>query len=243
MNPMNLNTDSNKDRLIVALDFEDISLAKNLVEELGDEVTFYKVGLELAMTKDYFDFIEWLGQKGKRVFADLKLFDISQTVGKAVKNLAKYKNIDFLTIHAASRDIIHQAFINKGHIKILAVTILTNLDQKDLNDMGFDQNLSLAQMVIKRAILAKECQIDGVIASGLEASAIRENVGNEFLIVTPGIRPDFLVNELDDQKRVIDVQAAFKNGADYIVVGRPISKNSNPKNVARQIQEQIAQIF
>lgn len=235
---------SNKDRLIVALDFEDINQAKLLVEELGDEVTFYKIGLELSMSSGYFELVNWLGQKNKKIFADLKLFDISATVGKTIKNLSKYSNIDFVTIHASSRDIMNQACENKGHIKILAVTVLTNLDQNDLNDMGFDQKISLENMVINRALLAKECQVDGVISSGLEACNIRKNTDEDFLIVTPGIRPDFLMtNKSDDQKRVVDVKTAFNNGADYIVIGRPIAQSDNPKLVASKIQQQIAEVF
>jgi orotidine-5'-phosphate decarboxylase len=234
---------SSKDRLIVALDFDDIMAAKAMVENLSDEVTFYKVGLELSMSKDYFELINWLSQRGKKVFADLKLFDISATVGKAIKNLSKYPNIDFVTIHSASRDIMSQAFINKGHIKILAVTVLTNLDSGDLKDMGFDDRISLQDLVVKKAKLAKDCNIDGVVSSGQEAQIIRKNTSDDFLIVTPGIRPDFLNNDADDQKRVVDVKTAFLNGSDYIVVGRPITKNTNPKRVASKIQEQISELF
>ncbi len=235
--------ESNKDRLIVALDFDNVAKAKELVETLGDEVTFYKVGLELSMSDGYFDFIEWLKIKNKKVFADLKLFDISATVGKAIKNLSNYSNIHFVTIHSASRDIMKEAILNRGHIKILAVTILTNLDSQDLNDMGFDMEMSLEEMVIKRTKLAKDCNVSGVISSGLEAGEIRKNTDDNFLIVAPGIRPDFLLNKDDDQKRVIDVKNAFKNGVDYIVVGRPISKSNEPKEVARKIQQQISEVI
>lgn len=234
---------NSKERLIVALDFENIDQAKELVEKLGNSVVFYKVGLELAMSSNYFELIKWLGEKDKKVFADLKLFDISNTVAKAVQNLTKYSNINFLTIHTASKDIMRGAVSSKGKIKILAVTILTNLDKSDLDDMGLDPNISLADMVIKRAKLAQSCEIDGVICSGLEAQNIRKNTNDDFLIITPGIRPDFLVNKDDDQKRVVDVKTAFKNGADYIVVGRPISQSSNPQEIASKIQEQISQIF
>ncbi|MFT6107067.1 MAG: orotidine-5'-phosphate decarboxylase, partial [Rickettsiales bacterium] len=151
----------NKDRLIVALDFPDIKSAQNLVEKLGDEVTFYKIGLELLMGGNYFEMIDWLAKRNKKVFADLKLYDISATVGKAVKNLSKYSNIEFLTIHAASLGIMQEAAKNKGNMKLLAVTVLTNLDQDDLADMGFDPDLSLENLVIKKAKLAKESGIDG----------------------------------------------------------------------------------
>lgn len=234
---------SNKERLIVALDFDNTNDAKRLVEILGEEVTFYKVGLELAMSGDYFELIEWLGKKDKKVFADLKLLDISATVGKAIKNLSNYKNINFVTIHTGSKDMMRQAIANSGHIQVLAVTILTNLDQNDLNDIGFDKEVSVKDCVINRAKLVHDCKVDGVISSGLEAKEIRENTDDNFLIVTPGIRPDFLNNKSDDQKRIVDVKKAFNNGADYIVVGRPISQNENPKEVASKIQQQISQII
>lgn len=232
-----------RERLIVALDFDNVEKAKNLVEQIGDEVVFYKIGLELLMSNSYFDLINWLAQKNKKVFADLKLFDISNTVAKAIKNLHNYSNIQFLTIHTASRDIMKQAVASKGQIKILAVTILTNLDENDLRDMGFDTQISLEEMVIKRAKLAQDCEIDGVISSGLEANSIRKNTDDSFLIITPGIRPDFILNQKDDQKRIVDVKTAFKNGADYIVVGRPISASNNPREIAQKIQQQIAEAF
>lgn len=234
---------NSKDRLIVALDFENSQKAKNLVEILGDEVNFYKIGLELLMSDQYFDLIKWLEEKNKKVFADLKLFDISNTVAKAISNLKQYSNINFLTIHTASQDIMQKAVQAKGNIDILAVTILTNLDQNDLLDMGFDPNISLQDMVVKRAKLANDCGVNGVICSGFEAQDIRKNTDDDFLIITPGIRPDFLQNKDDDQKRIVDVKKAFENGADYIVVGRPISKNDNPKEVAVKIQQQILEVF
>lgn len=228
-----------KDRLIVALDFDNIQKAKNLVEELADQVTFYKIGLELMMGSQYFELIKWLEQKNKKVFADLKLFDISNTVYKAIKNLNQYSNIEFLTIHTASKDIMQKAVAAKGNIKLLGVTVLTNIDKSDLNEMGFAQELSLSDLVIKKAKLAQECGVDGVISSALESSLIKKNTHDNFLVITPGIRPDFLKNNSDDQKRIVDVKTAIKNGSDYIVVGRPISKNPYPKEVARKIGEQI----
>lgn len=230
---------NNNDRLIVALDFENSKQAKSLVEELGDEVNFYKVGLELAMSPDYFELISWLAKKNKRVFADLKLYDIANTVAKAVKNLTKYDNIEFLTIHTASREIMTQANNNKGNIKILGVSILTNLDQNDLHDIGFDKDYNITDLVIKKSKLAKECGLDGVISSAIEAKTIRENLGDEFLIVTPGIRPDFLPKTNDDQKRVASVNEALNNGVNYIVVGRPITQNNNPALIAHKINQQL----
>ncbi|MFT6332543.1 MAG: orotidine-5'-phosphate decarboxylase [Lentimonas sp.] len=228
---------NSKDKLIVALDFPDIKSAQNLVEKLGDEVTFYKIGLELLMSGNYFEMIDWLAAKNKKIFADLKLYDISATVGKAVKNLSKYSNIEFLTIHAASVGIMQQAAANKGNIKLLAVTVLTNLDQEDLNQMGFDPKISLEDLVIKKAKLAHKSGIDGVVSSGLEAQNIRQNLGADFTIVTPGIRLKTVEN--DDQKRVLDVKTAFLNGSNYIVVGRPISKAEDPLAAAKEFQREV----
>lgn len=233
-----------KERLIVALDYSNINKAKAIVEELGDEVIFYKIGLELLMSGDYFDFINWLGQKNKKIFADLKLFDISNTVAKAIQNLSNYKNVDFLTIHFASKDIMKKANLAKSHIKILAVTILTNLDKSDLSDIGIDRNISVVDEVVRRAKLSYQYGVDGVVSSGFEAGNIRKNTSDDFLIVTPAIRPDFLINnKSDDQKRIVTVQEAFNNGADYIVMGRPITQNNNPKEVAIKVQQQISNLF
>jgi orotidine-5'-phosphate decarboxylase len=189
------------------------------------------------MSGNYFEMIDWLAKKNKKVFADLKLYDIGATVGKAVKNLSLYPNIEFLTIHAASKSIMQEAARNKGNIKLLAVTVLTNLDQNDLNQMGFDENLTLENLVIKKANLAKECGIDGVISSGIEAVNIRKNCGNNFIIACPGIRLEAIKN--DDQKRIVGAKEAFTNGANYIVVGRPITKAENPLAAAQEFQKQI----
>jgi len=227
---------ANQDRLIVALDVSTINQAKDLVNKLGDSVHFYKIGLELCMSGNYFELIEWLSNQNKKIFADLKLLDIPATVGKAVKNLNKYK-IDFLTIHTSDSETMKAAVANKGNIKILAVTILTSFDKKSLNDIGFDSGYEINDLVLKRAKLAENCGVDGVIASGLEAGNIRSNSGEDFLIVTPGIR--FGEDKKDDQKRTVNVGAAFAEGADYIVVGRPITSASDPKKIAQKITEEI----
>ncbi len=227
---------ANQDRLIVALDVPTINEAKNLVIKLGDSVNFYKIGLELCMSGDYFELIDWLSKQNKKIFADLKLLDIPATVGKAVRNLSKYK-IDFLTIHVSDLETMKVAVENKGNIKILAVTILTSFDKKGLSDIGFDDRYEISDLVLKRAKLAQNCAIDGIIASGLEADIIRSNLGKNFLIVTPGIR--FGEDKKDDQKRTVDIKTAFAKGADYVVVGRPITLSSNPKEVAQRIAAEI----
>ncbi len=226
------------DKLIVALDFADMESAQDMVDTLGDTVGFYKIGLELLMSGDYFKMLHWLEKKDKKVFADLKLYDIETTVGKAVKNLSAYDNVQFLTIHASSEEIMRKAAENKGEMDILAVTVLTNLDQKDLFDIGFDPKISLENLVLNKAKLAQKCGIDGVIASGLESRVIRENCGQDFIIATPGIRLENIHN--DDQKRTVDVKTAFLNGANYIIVGRPITSSTYPALVAREFQKHIS---
>ncbi len=227
------------DKLIVALDVESLDKAKKLVDILDDQVNFYKIGLELMMSKDYFHLIDFLHQKNKKIFADLKLYDIGNTVGRAVANLAKMP-IDLLTIHVANRDIMKRACENKGNLKIIGVTVLTNLDNKDIIEMGFDKSLSIQDLVIKKTALALECGLDGVVSSALEANNLRKNFGDNFLIVTPGIRLNQEDKSTkDDQKRVATVNQAINDGSSYLVVGRPIIESQNPYEVAKFFQQQI----
>jgi orotidine-5'-phosphate decarboxylase len=227
-----------RERLIMALDVPGIPEAKSLVEELGDSVIFYKVGMELFMSGDYFGFIAWLKQKNKKVFVDLKFFDVPATVGRAIKALSN-KSVDFATIHG--NDAIMEAAVKeKGNLKVLAVTALTSLDRGDLDDLGF--NCEVADLVLSRAKRALQIGCDGIVSSGLEATMIREQLGNKLLVITPGIRP-VDNREDDDQKRVVSVEMAFQNGADYIVVGRPIRDAENRKAMAEKIQGQISVQF
>lgn len=221
------------ERLIVALDYPTQAEARELVERLGDSVLFYKVGLELFMDGEYFQFIDWLRDRGKSVFVDLKFFDVPATVGRAVKRL-NGRGIRFATVHGNDA-IMKAAAEAKEDFQVLAVTVLTSLDRGDLDDLGFDCDVE--DLVVSRARRAVEYGCDGVIASGQEARSLREALGDGFLVVTPGIRP--VVND-DDQKRTVNVQQAFDNGADYIVVGRPIRDAEDPHEAARQIQTQIA---
>ena len=222
------------DRIIVALDVENIDQAKSLVNKIGDEINFYKIGLELMASGKYFELIKWLKEQGKKVFCDLKLYDISKTIERTVQNLAKH-NIDLLTIHAASLDIMQKAAQNKGNMEIIGVTVLTNLDQNDLGEMGFDQNLSLENLVIKKAELSLKAGLNGVVASANEAKILREKLGGDFKIITPGIRLEKVEN--DDQKRVCTAKEAIENGASYLVVGRPITKSDNPKLAAQKFND------
>ena len=214
------------DKLIVALDVQNFLQAKNLIDDLGETVSFYKIGLELMASGDYFKTIEYLKSNNKKIFADLKLYDISQTIAKSVANLAKF-DIDILTIHCANHEIMLRAAENKSKMKIVGVTVLTNLDSHDLVQMGFDKNLTLEDLVVKKTQLALDSGLDGVVASAQEAKILRSKFGNDFIIITPGIRLDKIQN--DDQKRIADVKVALSFGASYLVVGRPITQGINPK--------------
>lgn len=227
-----------KDRLIVALDFSTVEAARALVETLGDTVRFYKIGLELFMSKGYFDFLSWLVAHDKKVFVDLKFFDVPETVRSAVRALAD-SGASMVTIHG-NQSIMEAAVKDKGGLKILAVTALTSLDRGDLDDLGF--KCDVERLVLSRARRALEAGVDGIVSSGLEASAIRAELGDKLLVVTPGIRP--VDNQSsDDQKRTVDVAQAFKNGADYIVVGRPIRQAADPRQAASEIQKTIGRLF
>ena len=225
-----------EDRLIFALDVPEVSEAKKIVTELDDSVNFYKIGMELLMTGQYFELLDWLIAKDKKVFVDLKFFDVPETVGRTIARLSDY-GATFATIHG-NQALMEKAAENKNNLKILAVTALTSLDRGDLDDLGFDCNVK--DLVISRAKRAFEAGCDGIVSSGLEVPYIREYVDNKLIAVTPGIRP--VAND-DDQKRVVDVATAFKSGSDYIVVGRPIKNAENRYEAATSIQKIIRSAF
>jgi orotidine-5'-phosphate decarboxylase len=224
------------ERLIFALDVPDCARARELATELGDAVAFYKIGLELMMSGGYFELLDWLLARDKKVFCDLKFFDIPATVGSAVRQL-KDRGASFVTVHG-NQSIMEAAAANKGDsLKVLGVTVLTSLDRGDLDDLGFD--CDVGELVLSRARRALEAGCDGVISSGLEVPKLREHVDSKLLVVTPGIRP--VDNRPEgDQKRVVTVDTAFANGADYIVVGRPIRDAARPREAAEAMQAQIA---
>jgi orotidine-5'-phosphate decarboxylase len=227
-----------EERLIFALDVPGADEARRLVQTLGDAVRFYKLGLELFTAGGYFELVDWLLEQDKKIFADLKLYDVPETVAAAVRQLRK-RPITFTTVHG-NDSIMEAAAREKGGLKILAVTVLTSFDQRDLRDLG--SQVDLHELVLSRARRAQELGCDGVIASGLEARALRESLGEKMLIVTPGIRP--VENRpADDQKRVVDVEQAIRNGADYIVVGRPIRNAPDPYQAAMQIQGTLQGLF
>jgi orotidine-5'-phosphate decarboxylase len=224
-----------RERLIVALDVPDIPAAQALVRRLGDAVVFYKLGLELFMTPGFFELFGALKKDGRKIFVDLKFFDIPETVARAVKNLGE-RGADFCTVHG-NQAIMEAAAGAKGDgLRVLAVTALTSLDRGDLDDLGF--KCEVADLVLSRARRALAAGCDGVVSSGLEVARLKKDVGGKLVCVTPGIRP--VDNRAEsDQKRVMTPAAAIKAGADYIVVGRPIRDAQDPRAAALAIQDEI----
>ncbi|NIP19308.1 MAG: orotidine-5'-phosphate decarboxylase [Xanthomonadales bacterium] len=221
-----------RERLIFALDVPGRSEAMDLVDTLDDAVNFYKLGLEIFLSGHYFDLLSDLKGRGKKVFADLKLFDIPATVAAAVRQLARHE-VDFCTVHG-NDGMLRAAAGAKGDMKILAVTALTSLDQGDLDDLGFQ--CDARTLVLSRARRALEAGCDGVVSSGLEVAALRAGVDHSLVTVCPGIRP---VQNDDDQRRVVTPGRAIRDGADYLVVGRPIRDADDPRAAAESIQSQI----
>lgn len=233
-----------------AVDVPSIDEAKQIVTELGDSVVFYKLGLEIFMSGHYDELLAWLRERGKKVFADLKFFDIPQTVGSAVRQL-RGRGASFVTVHAGN-DAILQAAVEAAKeqsgepLGILAVTILTSFSQSDVGAMGIAADVSA--VVASRAKRAKECGCAGVVASGHETARLRADCGPDLIIVNPGIRPAAdrppdrgagAPGAKDDQKRTVDVETAFRSGADYIVVGRPIKAAPDRRAAAEAIQATI----
>lgn len=235
---MNSKSINASDRLIFAMDVPDCDRARELASELGDSISFYKIGLELMMSGGYFELLEWLLARDKKVFCDLKFFDIPATVGSAVRQL-KDRGASFVTVHG-NQSIMEAAAANKGDtLKVLGVTVLTSLDRGDMDDLGFACDIE--ELVISRARRALQAGCDGVISSGLEVAKLREQVNPELLVITPGIRP--VDNKpANDQKRVVTVETAFGNGADYVVIGRPIRDAAQPRAAAEAIQASIAAV-
>jgi orotidine-5'-phosphate decarboxylase len=223
-----------KDRLIVALDVPSVDHARALIEELQDSVGVYKIGLELlfsgglALTSE-------LAARGAAVFIDAKLLDIEATVERATAAIAR-TGAEFLTVHAVDRKTLDAARRGRGGLKLLGVTVLTNLTPADLAEQGIDDTPS--ELVLHRALLAQDAGFDGVIASGQEAAAIRKATGDSFLLVTPGIRPEG--GESHDQARIVTPAKAIAAGADYLVVGRPITAAPEPRAAALAIGEDMA---
>ena len=231
-----------EERLILALDVPAADEARAIVSGLGDTVRFYKIGLELMTGGEYFTLLDWLTAREKKVFADLKFFDIPATVAGAVRNLSG-RGATFCTVHG--NDAMMEAAVEAADAAgdgpgILAVTVLTSLDRGDMDDLGFEADIG--RVVLSRAKRALALGCAGVVSSGLEVKALREAVGDELIAVCPGIRPG-LNKPADDQKRSVDIEQAFDLGADYLVIGRPIRSAPDPAAAAAAIQERIAACF
>jgi len=224
-----------RDRLIVALDFPSVAEARALVAALGPAATFYKIGLELAMVGGL-ELARELAQAGVRVFLDLKLLDIGNTVERATRRAAE-TGATFLTVHGADGKTLRAAVAGKAgtNLRILAVTVLTNLDAGDLREQGLTGTIE--EIVAHRAGIARAAGCDGVVASGLEAARVRAAVGPGIAIVTPGIR--LPGGAAGDQARVATPQAAIAAGADYLVVGRPITEAADPRYAAESFVASI----
>jgi len=227
---------SARDRLIVALDFATVEAARGLVERLGPAVSFYKIGLELVAAEGGLELARELAEGGKQVFLDMKLLDIGNTVERATRNAAA-TGATFVTVHGQDSKTLQAAVAGKAGtgLRVLAVTVLTNLDGHDLKQQGIAE--APAELVARRARLAREAGCDGVVASGLEAAQVRAIVGPGIAIVTPGIRP--AGGPRGDQARVATPQTAIAAGADYLVVGRPITGASKPAQAAEGFVQAI----
>jgi orotidine-5'-phosphate decarboxylase len=225
-----------RDRLIVALDLPDVAAAEAMIARLGDSVTFYKIGYQLGYAGGL-PLVRRLADAGKKVFADLKLHDIGNTVARGVESVAK-SGATFLTVHAYPQTMKAAAEASSGSgLKILAVTVLTSYDDGDLHAAGY--RLGVSDLVETRARQAQVLGIDGLVCSPEEAAALRKIVGHQMVLVTPGIRPAGTAS--GDQKRIMTPSRAIAAGADYLVVGRPILEAADPKAAAEAIQTEIVQ--
>ncbi len=225
------------ERIILALDVDSPAQAKELVKKTESHLNFYKVGLQLFMAS-WFEIVDWLSARGHKVMVDLKFFDIPETVRLAVARLNN-RGVTFATIHG-NDPIIRAAVEAKGDLALLAVTVLTSFGQEDMQAMGMTQ--SIEDLVYFRARRALELGCDGVVSSGLEAKRLRDKLGAKLLIVTPGIRPGANIrDQQDDQQRIVTARQAIADGADYLVIGRPITKASDPLEVINMLQDEIRQ--
>ncbi len=224
------------ERIIVALDVDDLDQAKSLVKKCESRCSFYKVGLQLFMGS-WFEAVDWIVDRGHKVMLDLKFFDIPETVRLAVERVNN-RGVSFVTIHG-NDPIIRAAVTARGDMKLLAVTVLTSFGEEDMRAMGMSG--SVADLVLFRAERALELGCDGVVSSGLEAGKMRSEFGEKLLIVTPGIRPGANIKDSnDDQQRVVTAGMAIASGADHVVVGRPVSKADDPVKMLELMQRDIA---
>jgi orotidine-5'-phosphate decarboxylase len=236
------------ERLIAALDFHDMDEVRALVNKLGDSVNFYKVGMELYYSVGR-ESVTWLKEKGKKVFLDLKLHDIPNTVGSGLCSLMDL-GADMLNVHAeggytmmkTAADRLRRAAeeANVPCPKLIAVTVLTSISEDEWAGLGFSENVQIRDIVVHLARLAQKAGLDGVVASPQEAAMIREACGKDFLIVTPGVRP--AGSSLDDQSRIATPASALRAGATHLVIGRPIRAAENPVKAAQDIINEMEQV-
>lgn len=226
-----------KERIIFALDFPETAKAISWVEKLDKHINFFKVGLQLFLAGGW-NIVDRIVNRGNKVMLDLKFFDIPETVGLAVSQLHD-RGVTFATVHG-NTPIIESAVSAKGEVKILAVTVLTSFDNKDMEEMGSVK--SVQDLVLIRARKALSLGCDGIVSSPLEVLAMRKNYGSNFFVVTPGIRPGLNRDvEKDDQRRVATAKEAMINGADHVVIGRPISTSPDPLYTVGVIQREISE--
>jgi len=220
----------------IALDFNNFKKFKEFVDKVIDIHKFFKVGLELFISEG-FKVIDYLKNKGAVVFLDLKLEDIPNTVKKTIKVLDNFE-IDYLTLHiSGGKEMLISARESTNKIKLLGVSVLTSLSQEDLYDVGI--NLPLSAVIMKRVFLAKECNLDGVVISGNFIEKVKQTIGKKFLVVVPGVRPEFY-KEKDDQKQVITPKEAIKKGADFLVIGRAITNSQDPISAIMKLRDDIS---
>ncbi len=223
-----------EERIIVALDLPSVEEAQTMVKRLDKKVRFYKVGLQLFLAGCY-QMVDWLAERGCKIMLDLKLFDVPQTVALAVEQL-RNRPVAFATVHGNEEILKAAVEAADDRLKILAVTVLTSLDQRDIEDLGF--SCKVEDLVLSRAKRALQVGCHGIVSSGLEVARLREEVGYGLVAVTPGIRP--VENRpVDDQKRVMGPKEAMAAGSDYLVIGRPIRNAEDPIAVVEKIQREI----
>jgi orotidine-5'-phosphate decarboxylase len=232
-----------KDYIVFPLDLPTYDLAMKYVDKLASHVGLFKIGLELFISQGPMIVRKVNDAGGAGVFLDLKLHDIPATVARAFQAACSH-DPEFVTVHCdGGRDMLLQAAgQDRGRTKILAVTVLTSHDSESLSLLGYGREyaMDIDRLVLMRARMAKEAGCDGVICSGKEVANIKGNLGKEFIAMTPGIRPRWSLSEKDDQKRVVTPDVAVRDGADYIVIGRPIRDASDPADAAKMVAEEIA---
>jgi orotidine-5'-phosphate decarboxylase len=224
------------ERIIFALDVASPDEAKQWVRKLDGDIKFFKVGLELFLS-GWWDIVDFIIDRGNQVMLDLKFFDIPETVHLAIQQV-KDRGVSLTTVHGNDA-IIKAAVQDRGNVKVLAVTVLTSFDESDMRQMGMTG--SVENLVLIRAKKAIAIGCDGVVSSALEARPLRNELGGDFFVVTPGIRPESSVKGEDDQKRIATARNAIINGANHVVIGRPIRTAADPISMVKKLQDEIAQ--